>query len=204
MTEQELLDEHLAAMLEKLEEFREARLAGEEELAELEQRIRGEHLDEMTRLERGALDARLAMVGSALGDLSSLMSSESEKLFKVGKVAAIAEATVNGIRAAVAAWDKGMAAGGPALAAAFAAASVAKTGAMISQMKSTSLSGGGHAGPASGAAGAAGAAAAPPMQTFRFTLTNDQFGIGQNLVRQLVQQINEASRNGAQIRATMG
>lgn len=204
MTEQELLDEHLAAMLEKLEEFREARLAGEEELAELEQRIRGEHLDEMTRLEREALDARLQMVGSALGDLGALMTSENRKLFNIGKAARLAEATIDGYRAAVAAWEKGMSAGGPPVAAAFTAASLARTGALISQIASTSVSGGGGGQGRAAGGSAAGAAAAPPMQTFRFTLTNDQFGIGQNLVRQLVQQINEASRNGAQIRATMG
>ncbi|MBA2413916.1 MAG: hypothetical protein H0V63_14005, partial [Burkholderiaceae bacterium] len=44
-------------------------------------------------------------------DLSSLMDSHSRKAFEVGKVAAIANATVNGIQAAVAAFGAGMQSG---------------------------------------------------------------------------------------------
>jgi hypothetical protein len=50
-------------------------------------------------------------------------------------------------------------------------------------------------------------AAAPPqqnVQTLNFTLVNDSFGIGQNIVRQIASQLNEAQRNGnTLIRATV-
>ena len=42
------------------------------------------------------------------------------------------------------------------------------------------------------------------VQTLNFTLTNDSFGIGQNLVRQIAAQLNEAQRNGSTlVRATV-
>jgi hypothetical protein len=72
----------------------------------------------------------------------------------------------------------------------------------VRAIKSASSSGASSAG-----AGATAAAAAAPqqnVQTLNFTLTNDSFGIGQNLVRQIASQLNEATRNGnTLIRATV-
>jgi len=47
------------------------------------------------------------------------------------------------------------------------------------------------------------AAAQAPTQTLNFTISNDPFGFGERIVRQLASQLNEASRNGAAIRATV-
>jgi hypothetical protein len=63
-------------------------------------------------------------------------------------------------------------------------------------------------GSAVGSTGASSAAAAAPaqqnVQTLNFTLQNDSLGIGQNLVRQIAAQLNEAQRNGSTlIRATV-
>jgi hypothetical protein len=65
--------------------------------------------------------------------------------------------------------------------------------------------GGGGAGRA-GAGGASAAQAAPAQQnaqTFNLTVQNDPFGIGANFARQIAQQLNEASRNGTNIRASV-
>ena len=56
-----------------------------------------------------------------------------------------------------------------------------------------------------GASGSIGAAAAQssPTQTLNFTLTNDQFGFGERIVRQIAAQLNQASRNGMNIQAVV-
>lgn len=61
-------------------------------------------------------------------------------------------------------------------------------------------------GSAGGGGGASGGGAAPQqnVQTLNFNVQNDSFGIGQNLIRQIATQLNEAQRNGSTlIRATV-
>jgi len=42
-----------------------------------------------------------------------------------------------------------------------------------------------------------------PTQTLNFTIENDQFGFGEGIIRQIVEQLNKASRNGSNIVATV-
>lgn len=109
-----------------------------------------DHEAAMTAIDENASSARLsiaehermakmAALGGMFGDLSSLMNTKSKKLFKIGKIAAIANASIDGVSAAVSAWKSGMAFGGPWAAAAFAGASVLKTGTMIQQISSQSF-----------------------------------------------------------------
>ena len=42
-----------------------------------------------------------------------------------------------------------------------------------------------------------------PTQTLNFTIENDQFGFGESIIRQIVEQLNKASRNGSNIVATV-
>jgi uncharacterized membrane protein YphA (DoxX/SURF4 family) len=55
-----------------------------------------------------------------------------------------------------------------------------------------------------GAGGGMAQSAQAPTTTFRFTIQNDSFGFGESFARQLVDQLNEASRNGGQIRGVLG
>jgi hypothetical protein len=163
-SEAEQLDIHLASEMEKLEEYREAKLGSEEEFNALEKQIRDDHLRDMADLEEAAQRARLQSIGGAFGDLAGLMTSENAKLFKIGQASAIAEATVSGYQAAVDAWQKGMAFGGPPVAAAFAGASVIKTGALINQIASASPTGGGGGNANAGGGGVPAVAAQGPLQ----------------------------------------
>ena len=192
-TEQELLNLNLQTTLTKLDEFRVAKMLKEGEYNELEKKAKADHQESLKKLEVDGQNARLQAVGGALGDLSSLMQSENKKLFKIGQAAAIAEAVVSGYGAAVTAWDKGMKVGGPPVAAAFTAASLAKTGALISSISSASSSG---AGGASAGATGGGVATAPQQRRlaeFRVEGSNVQ-GLGS-----LVDSINEALDQGFEI-----
>ena len=104
---------------------------------------------------------KAAAVGAVknLGDTFALMAGQSKTAFEAHKAYKISEATITGYDAAVKAWNAGMATGGPwapAVAAAYTAASLGKTGALIASIKSQQYAGGG--GGATGGVGSVGTA----------------------------------------------
>ena len=142
----------------------------------------------------------------ALSNLSSLMASESRKMFEVGKAAAIAQTIISTIESAQASFT-GMvkAIPGPvgiALGGAAAGAAIAAGMARVQAISSTSMGGGG--GGAGGAGGAGGGAGAPPapevinQSNFDITFAGDG-AVPQSDVRSLIGQINEELDNGAQL-----
>ena len=212
-SESELLQSQFDERLAKLAEFRDAKLLGEEEYNALERQVKADHEKSLADLEQKSRAERLAGVADAFGQFASLMTSGSQKLFKIGQAAAIAEAVVNGYSAAVAAWDKGMKIGGPVVAGAFAAGSLVKTGALISSIKSqssgsvgaTNSAGGGFGGATSAAlsqrsaapASAAAAAAPDQSQIVNISLTGDS--IGRDGMASLFDQINKGLAKGYRI-----
>lgn len=119
-----------------------------DELNELEKQRKEQHQNELTNIERDAANARqkiaeqeaqakMATLSSIFGNLSSLMNTESKKMFEIGKAAATAGAIVDGIAAVQGAYKQGAKIGGPALGAAFAASAAVATLANIKQIQST-------------------------------------------------------------------
>lgn len=204
MSEEELELASFDRRQEILQQALEQKLLTQQEYNELERDSQAQHMEALDRLEKTRAKATLDGYAGMFGDLASLTKSSNDKLFKIGKAAAIAEAVVNGYSAAVAAWEKGMKIGGPPVAAAFAGASLAKTGALISSINSTSKSGGGGgaSGAVGGASGTSGSAAQAAPQTssnVAISLTGgDMFSRDQ--VIQLINGINDAIDDGAQIR----
>ena len=162
-SEQEQADAQYAERLAKLEEFRQAKMVTEAEFDELEKAARTDHTKAIADIEQNALEVKLSAISGAFGDLASLMQSNNEKTFKIGKAAALASAIIDGYSAATTAWNKGMQIGGPFAAAAFTAASLAKTGMLISNISRTQMNGSsvGAAGGGSAGTGAASAPSAP-------------------------------------------
>jgi len=198
-TEQELVAMQYEERLAKLREFRDAKQLTEEEYNELEASAKQEHEDRLAEIERSAQAVKMQAVAGAFGDLASLMQSSNDKLFKIGQAAAIAEAVVNGYSAAVAAWEKGMKVGGPPMAAAFTAASLAKTGSLIAGIASQSSSGSSGGG---GSAASAGTSAGATSQASTYVnvqmVGGDNYGSDQ--VRNLISAINLEVENGAVIK----
>ncbi|MFP1646122.1 phage tail tape measure protein [Pontitalea aquivivens] len=195
-SEQELIQQQYDERLAMLEEFREAERISQDEYNQMSLAAQAEYNDAMEGLDRKKRDAMIVGLASMFGDLSSLMSTNNKKLFAIGKAAAIAEATVSGYHAAVEAWDKGMKIGGYPMATAWAAGSLAKTGALISNIAAQQL-GGSSSGAASSAGAAPTAAAATPQMTANYTITGDV--IGKQTGGELIRSINEAIRSGYQI-----
>ena len=80
---------------------------------------------------------KLQIASSIFGNLSSLMNTESRKMFEIGKAASIAGAIVDGIAAVQGAYKQGAKIGGPPLGAAFAASAAVATLANIKNIQST-------------------------------------------------------------------
>jgi hypothetical protein len=135
--------EELLALQTTSDEEEALRRAALEELDRL-------HQNNLTAIEKDGAVARkavmdmeyaerLAAARTALGNLSSLMASESKKMFEVGKAAAMAETIVSTYSAAQKAYQAmaGIPVVGPALGAAAAAAAVLDGTTRLNAIKST-------------------------------------------------------------------
>ena len=187
MTQEQLQLESYTRQQETLKQALDARLLSQQDYANLMEQVEATHQAKMgSQMREG--------VATTIGALS--------QLFNKSKPLAIASALVNTWQGMTEAlklpFPKNIAAAATTLATGMNA---------VRNIRSTSPGGGGSTSGSIGAGGASAAAAAAPqqnVQTLNFTLTNDSFGIGQNLVRQIASQLNEATRNGnTLIRATV-
>ena len=169
----------------------------------LEKEFKEKSLD----LEKKTENAKRALMVSNMQGALQHLAGNSKKVQKVMKAAAIANAAVSGYEAAVDAWKFGMKTG-PWTAAAYTAASLVKTGALISKIKS-----GGKSQSSSGGGGFS--ASTPrqpqtqqnqsqgqngPAQAIQINLTGGAaqlFSVEQ--IRSLADQLNDAIGDGVQL-----
>ena len=176
-----------------------------------------EHEDTMTTIAAEAAAARLALKKKAAesevslfktlqSTMASMGEAGSRAAFNINKAMAIANSLMSAKEAVVGAYAKGAKIGGPALGAAFAAAAVAATASQIASIRSQSFGGGGSVSAGGGGGGGASggsdsgqaptAEAAPAAkQTVTISLQGEVFGAKQ--VRELIEKINDATKNGA-------
>lgn len=123
----------------QLQAFLEKKQVTQQEFQDIESKLTEAHEQAQQEIVRKHREEQLSYISGFFNNLSSLMDSKSRALFEIGKVAAIAQATVDGWAAATSAWKWGMRVGGPVVAAAFSAASIAKTAVQIANIKATSF-----------------------------------------------------------------
>lgn len=169
------------------------------------------HEDGMTKIERDSsekrkqvhqqeMQAKQATMGQILGNMSTLMNTESRKMFEIGKAAGIANAIISTYTGASKALELGWPLGPIA-----AAAITAKGFAQVSAIRSQSFGGGG-----SGGGAAAGGSATqnvnaqsesiqPREQTVaNISLQGDVFS--RESVKGLMEQMNDLSDDGMRLR----
>jgi len=201
--------EHLERMAIIGEEFDASKFASEGQWMSIREQAQMDHVDRMNSIRDKERTGALSIAKSMGDSLMSLAQGRSKKAFELGKKVARATAVVDGYKSAVAAWSAGMATGGPwapVVAAAFTAASLAKTGALIRNINAQSFSGGGgQSNPGGSGAPAipaqaqqAGTGAAGPTQGSSVALNIDPDAIITG--RGLVDMLNEAVDNGANLR----
>src|SRR5690625_401922 len=136
-TEEEMLLEKYMRDDELLREALEQEQLTREEYEQLQLQSAGRFEDGLTAIKKRGEQARLGAIRSALSDISTLMNGESRKMFEVGKMAAIADATISMYQGIMKAWSLGPIIG-PAL-----AAMVGAVGAMnIKSIANTKFGGG--------------------------------------------------------------
>lgn len=197
IAEEEIAAAKFATDIERLQEHLENTLITQEEYENLAKIKTQEFTDEITEIRKRANDAQLQHQDQFYSDLTSLMASGSKKAQKIGQAAAIVQAVQKGWSSAVSAWEAGMSTGGPfapAVAAAYTAASLAKTGMLISNIRSGSKASGGSGG--GGAVASAGSA--PPPQRFDVSVSgfNPNQAMGMNQMGGVMDFINTRIRAG--------
>jgi len=106
MSEQQLRAEAFNLEIEQLKEARDLKLITQAEYDQLEKDKAKQHADELIAIEKNKAvkeqsiedaknRAKIAALGGTFSALSSLMNTESRKLFEIGKAAAVANAIVN-------------------------------------------------------------------------------------------------------------
>jgi hypothetical protein len=192
-TERETIDLWYEESMAIINDRRALELLGEEDHAKAKLRIEELYQEQLRELG----SARIGIAKHIFSELASLADSGSKRLAAIGKAANIAQAISDGYGAAVAAWKKGMQAGGPGLAAAYAGLSVLKTGAIISKMGG----GGGSGGAGGGASAGIPAQSAPaPQRDVRVTVVGD--GMFPDYLRQYGQELFETVMNEGGNRGT--
>lgn len=206
------------ARKEILDELREMSEMDDEEYRERMREAEQQLQDDLTLIAaRGAKDRnavstqeaneRSRVMSGMMGNLTQLMNSGSKEMFRIGKIAAIAQALLSGREAVVSSYKVGARIGGPALGAAFAATAAAATAAQIASVKNTSFGGGGgvsgggggYSRPTDAIAEPPVAAEAPAQHTaVTINLTGEIFNRQQ--IREIIEQINEATGDGAVLR----
>lgn len=206
--------------LENLQLRRDEELISLEEYNALLEEAALGHEDTMTTIAAEAAAARLALKKRAAesevtlfktlqSTMASMGEAGSRAAFNIHKALAISSALMSAKEAVVGAYAKGAKIGGPALGAAFAAAAVAATASQIASIRSQSFGGGGSVSAGGGGGGGGGGAsggsdsvqaptaeAAPAAkQTVTISLQGEVFGAKQ--VRELIEKINDATKNGA-------
>ena len=203
--------------LENLQLRRDEELISLEEYNAMVEAAALGHEDTMTTIAAEAAAKRLALkkkaaesevsTFKALQDtMAALGAAGSRAAFNIHKAVAISSALISAKEAVVHAYDKGNLVGGPAVGAAFAAVAAATTASQIAAIRSQSFGGGGSVSAGGGGGGGASggsdnvqaptAEAAPAAkQTVTISLQGEVFGAKQ--VRELIEKINDATKNGA-------
>lgn len=146
---------------------------------------------------------KVAIASGMMGNLSSLMNTESRKLFEIGKTASIAGALIDGYEAVQGAYKIGAKMGGPALGAAYAATAAVATAAQVQQIASTKF---GSAGTGQSFSGGQVVNNEPqqtqPDRNISIALTGSSFSGGD--IRSLIGAINDELGDGVTLNTTGG
>ena len=213
-TEEERLFEWYQERSDLLLEARERDLLTEQDYLDRKERLDEEYAERSKRRmseEEQFRRMTLQSMATALGAFGAQSKGFAKTAIALNAAQRISEISANTAAASVRALaELGPIAGPPAAAkiAAFGKVQmgIAAASAALQMGGGGRRGGGGAAAINTGGAGAGSAMAEPEQRNtnFRFTIQNDPMGFGENFARQIVDQINEASRNGGRVQASFG
>lgn len=201
-SEEQLELDRYAQRLEDLQDLYNAEIVQREEFTTLKEQLEQEHQERMTEIDRAAAEERynntrgqqadtVETIVSGMTEATAALANGSKRMFDLNKKFAKAEAVVNAYRAIQQVWAD------PTLPfyakVAATAVTAAKTAANISAINGASF-GGGTTPSAAGTATVNGVPVQQSVITVR-GIDRDQLFTG----RQLVELLNEATRDGAKL-----
>jgi len=205
--------EHLTEMARLNKEYVDGRLSSGEDFSKTDLERQEEWAKASKAIDSAKHKEAWGAASDFFGGMAVLMSSSVEEEFKIGKAAAIAQASIDGVSSAISAFKFGSKIGGPVVGALMAASSAVSTGMMINKLMSASSSGSSSGNPAAGvssvdpaitstaAAGAAGQTAQAGSQSQSLYIEGIDPGsmFSGEQVRNLIDKINEAGSDGKQV-----
>ena len=165
------------------------------------------HQEENRKLWMSGWQGKMQVASKFMGQMSSMMDSNSRKQFEIGKAAAIAQVAIDTPKAAMSAYSamSGIPLIGPALGIAAAAAAISSGASQIQNIKSQTMGGGSvNAGGISGGGGAGaggGQQQAAPENVLDATFNIQGSSVSADSVRQLGSSLNEYIEDGFRIRS---
>ncbi len=201
--------------LERLRQVIADKGATEAEGRALEKQLVEDHEKALTEIKAREERARLMITASGFEAAAQALSIGGKKVQKIAKKLAIIGAVIKGKQAAVDAWQAGMSTGGPyapLVAAAYTAASIARTAGMISSIRSGGSSsgasggGGGSLPSVSGVGQPVGGAAQGPTSPRNIDINLIGGGglLSTDQMRELIEQINVQVGDGVELNVTGG
>ncbi|HEV8035855.1 hypothetical protein [Yoonia sp.] len=201
-TEAEIVQEWYENSMSVLNEGFERKLMTEEEYLEARARLEEEYARRSSQIEQMRQQSNLQIAAQGFGQILAAAGQGNDKLLKASKVFNAGMAWIDTLAGAARELRKGT------FGFASAAAVIAKGIGFVNAINSVSSSGGGRTSAASaaggGSAGGSAQQAQAPTTTFQFTLQNDPMGFGEQFARQMIEQLNEAQRNGGNVRGVLG
>jgi len=203
--------EHLAEMARLNKEYVDGRLSSGEDFSKTDLERQEEWAKASKAIDSAKHKEAWGAASDFFGGMAVLMSSSVEEEFKIGKAAAIAQASIDGVSSAISAFKFGSKIGGPVVGALMAASSAVSTGMMLNKLMSASSSSSSSGNPAAGvssvdpattstaAAGGQTAQAGSQAQSLYIEGIDPGSMFSGEQVRNLIDKINEAGSDGKQV-----
>jgi len=197
LTQEEMQIQSFTRQQETLRTALEQRLITQQEYAAMMEEAQTRHSDAMTRLDSYRYGDALSKAGTFFGDMAAATAQGNDKMLKISKTFAAAQALISTYQGAAKELEKGT------FGFASAMRVIAQGMAFISAIRGAGNGGGGGGRSVGGGGGGGGGGAAnspaAPSTYFNVQLTGgDNFGKGQ--VRDLITAINKEIESGAVIR----
>jgi hypothetical protein len=200
-TEAEVIDGWYEESLAILDEGLDRRLMTEQEYLEARERLEEEYARRSNQIERLRNQNNFQEAAQGMSQILNAVGQGNERMMRVAKAFNAGMAWIDTLAGAARELRKGT------FGFATAASVIARGIGFISAINSTSTTSRGGVTSGGGVASAAGGStqqqAQAPTTTFQFTLQNDPMGFGEQFARQMIDQLNQAQRNGGQVRGVL-
>lgn len=140
-SEESRLEQSLTNRQFMIEDAFQNQLVSDEKRTELLQALESKHQDDLTRIAVEKARTRLSITQGILGNLATLVNSESKKEFEIGKKASLASAVIKGIEAIQSSYAAGARIGGPIVGGIFAATAAIATKINIDRIRAMTFGG---------------------------------------------------------------